>query len=183
MKYDFLGTLGVVAAVLGIAATAQADLQTDMQNSHLDRSSQVASSPKATAKPTVDELESAIYNQVNLHRMSLDLPPLVIDPVISAQAKAHSLAMAKTGSMNHDGFRERVDSVAQTISYRSAAENVATNMGYDRPDTVAIEGWIESPGHYRNIIGRYDLTGVGVVQDAKGEYYFTQIFIRKLKKQ
>jgi uncharacterized protein YkwD len=183
MKYDFLGTLGVVAAVLGIAATAQADLQTDMQNSHLDRSHQVASSPKSTAKPTVEELESAIYNRVNLHRMSLDLPPLVIDPVISAQAKAHSLTMAKTGSMNHDGFRERVDSVAQTISYRSAAENVATNMGYKQPDIQAIEGWIESPGHYRNMIGRYDLTGIGVVQDAKGEYYFTQIFIRKLKQQ
>jgi uncharacterized protein YkwD len=182
MKYDFLGTLGVIAAVLGIAATAQADLQTDMQNPHLDRSTQVSSSPKSTAKPTVDELESAIYNQINLHRMSLYLPPLVIDPVISAQAKAHSLTMAKTGNMSHDGFNERVDSVAQTIAYRSAAENVATNMGYDRPDKMAIEGWIESPGHYRNIIGRYDLTGVGVVQDAKGEYYFTQIFIRKLKR-
>jgi uncharacterized protein YkwD len=182
MKYDFLGTLGVVAAVLGIAATAQADLQTDMTNPHLDRSNQVASSPQANAKPTVDELESAIYNQINLHRMSLDLPPLVIDPVISAQAKAHSLTMAKTGNMSHDGFNDRVDSVAQKIAYRSAAENVATNMGYDRPDKMAIEGWIESPGHYRNIIGRYDLTGVGVVQDAKGEYYFTQIFIRKLKR-
>jgi uncharacterized protein YkwD len=183
MKYDFLGTLGVVAAVLGIATTAQADLQTDMNNSHLDRSHSVASSPRSNAKPTVDELESAIYHQVNLHRMSLDLPPLVIDPVISAQAKAHSLAMSKTGSMSHDGFRERVDSVAQTISYRSAAENVATNMGYKQPDVEAIQGWIDSPGHYRNIIGRYDLTGIGVVQDAKGEYYFTQIFIRKLKKQ
>jgi uncharacterized protein YkwD len=181
MKDYFFGTLGVLAIGLGLATTAQADLPPDISNHSGGQVSHVSIGPKSTAKPAVSDLELAIYKQVNQYRQSMDLPPLVIDPVISAQAKAHSLEMAKKGSMNHDGFRERVDSVAQTIAYRSAAENVATNMGFERPDTVAIEGWIESPGHHRNMIGRYDLTGIGVVQDAKGEYYFTQIFIRKLK--
>jgi uncharacterized protein YkwD len=29
------------------------------------------------------------------------------------------------------------------------------------------------------MIGRYNLTGIGVAQSAQGEYYFTQIFVRK----
>jgi uncharacterized protein YkwD len=183
MKYPTIGTLCVLTAVFGIATAVRSD------DIILEPSAAVSQPPSATTVPTsnstpvMSEIELAIYNRVNLYRMSLDLPPLVIDPVISAQAKAHSQEMARTGTMSHDGFRERVDSVAKTITYRSAAENVATNMGYKQPDVQAIEGWIESPGHHRNMIGRFDLTGIGVVQDAKGEYYFTQIFIRKLKQQ
>jgi uncharacterized protein YkwD len=183
MKYHILGTLCALTAVFGIATTVQADDIIPEQSPAVSQPSPATTFPTANSTPAISEIESAIYNRVNLYRMSLDLPPLVIDPVISAQAKAHSQAMARTGNMSHDGFRERVDSVAKTISYRSAAENVATNMGYKQPDVVAIEGWIESPGHHRNMTGRFDLTGIGVVQDAKGEYYFTQIFIRKLKQQ
>jgi uncharacterized protein YkwD len=183
MKYHcFLGTLCVLASIWGATLTAQADNSISSPTPEATSPpTQVNGTAKSTASPAMTDLEFAIYNRVNIYRMSLDLPPLVIDPVISAQAKAHSEAMAQMGSMNHDRFRERVDSVAQTIPFRSAAENVATNFGHDRPDVVAIDGWIESEGHHRNMIGRYDLTGVGVAQDAKGEYYFTQIFIRRLK--
>ena len=182
MRYHLLGTLGVLTAVLGITATAQADISANTANHPARKSSQVSSPSPSTTNPVVTSLELSIYNQVNQYRQSLDLPPLVINPLISAQARAHSAEMAKTGNMSHDGFRERVDSVAQTITYRSAAENVATNMGYKQPDLVAIQGWIESPGHHRNMIGRFDLTGIGVTQNAKGEYYFTQIFIRQRSK-
>ena len=116
------------------------------------------------------------------YRKSLDLPPLVIDPVISRQARVHSQKMSQTGNLTHDGFRERVDSIAQVIPYRNAGENVGTCLGYARPDEVVVQGWIDSEGHHRNMIGRYDLTGIGVVQNAKGEYYFTQLFIRQPKK-
>ncbi len=182
MKYHILGTLCVLTAVLGIATTIRADDSIPESSAAVSQPHPVATVPTSNSTPAMSEIELAIYNRVNLYRMSLDLPPLVIDPVISAQAKAHSQEMAKTGSMNHDGFRERVDSVAKTITYRSAAENVATNMGYKEPDVEAIQGWIESPGHHRNMIGRYNLTGIGVTQDAKGEYFFTQIFIRERSK-
>jgi uncharacterized protein YkwD len=182
MKYYLLGTLGVLTAVLGITATAQADLSImNPDRPTTSQSSPIDAIPKSTANPALSKLELAVYNRVNLYRMSLDLPPVVIDPVISAQARKHSEEMAKTGIMSHDGFRERVDSVAQQIPYRNAAENLATNAGFQEPDVAAIQGWIESPGHHRNMIGRFDLTGISVVQNAKGEYYFTQIFVRKRK--
>ena len=72
-----------------------------------------------------------------------------------------------------------MDTVAETITYQSAAENVAFNKGYIQPDATAVKGWLDSPGHHQNILGRYNLTGIGVAQNAKGEYYFTQIFVRK----
>jgi uncharacterized protein YkwD len=182
MKYHILGTLCVLTAVLGITTTVRSDTSIPESSTAVSQPHPVDTVPQSNATPAMSELESAIYNRVNLYRMSLDLPPLIIDPVISAQAKAHSEDMAKTGNMSHDGFRERVDSVAKTITYRSAAENVATNMGFKEPDVEAIQGWIDSPGHHRNMIGRYNLTGIGVTKNVKGEYYFTQIFIRERSK-
>jgi uncharacterized protein YkwD len=123
--------------------------------------------------------ELAIYHRVNQYRQSQNLPPLVVDPIISAQAKAHSERMARVGHITHDGFNERVQSVAQEIVYRSAAENVGYNVGYTQPEAIAVEDWIGSPGHQKNMVGRYDLTGIGSARNAKGETYFTQIFIRK----
>jgi uncharacterized protein YkwD len=127
----------------------------------------------------MNNLELAIYQRVNQYRRSRNLPPLVIDPDISAQARAHSQGMASTGNLSHDGFQQRVAAVGRTIAYRNAAENVAYNEGYRQPDMAAIKGWIESPGHHQNMIGKYDLTGIGVAQNARGAYYFTQIFIRR----
>lgn len=181
MKYHLFGTLGILAAVFGITAIAQADISITAPSTPIVQPSPVNTTPKSTSTPVLSQIEQAIYHRVNLYRMSLDLPPLVIDPVICAQARAHSEEMAKTRKMSHDGFRERVESVAQQIPYRSAAENLAVNAGHQVPDEVAVQGWIESPGHHRNMIGRFDLTGISVVQNDKGEYYFTQIFVRKRK--
>ena len=178
MKYHFLVTLALLAA---ITTTVQANEKIDNPDPLVSPPSQSTISKPSRFEHVMDRIELAVYNRVNLYRMSLDLPPLIIDPAISAQAKAHSEEMAKTGTMNHDGFDNRIKSIAQTVTYRSAAENVATNIGNNQPDIVALQGWIDSPGHYRNLVGRYDLTGIGVAQDAKGEYYFTQIFIRKQK--
>jgi uncharacterized protein YkwD len=188
MKYHFLGTFCALLAVIGIAAsTAHADVSISVPNDadleQEDSSKPVATqaerAPKSTPVAAMNSIELATYNLVNKYRQTRNLPPLVADPAISAQAKAHSEQMARSGNMSHDGFNERVASVAKTIVYRNAAENVAYNMGYGQPDLVAVQGWIESPGHKKNMIGQFDLTGIGVARGAKGEYYFTQIFIRK----
>lgn len=63
------------------------------------------------------------------------------------------------------------------INYRSVAENVAYNQGHQNPDRVAVDGWIKSVGHQKNMVGNFNLTGVGVAKNAQGEYYFTQIFM------
>lgn len=188
MKYHFLGTFCALLTVVGITATtAHADVSISVPNnadSAQEDSSEPAATqadraPKSTPAPAMNSIELATYNLVNKYRQSRNLPPLVADPDISAQAKAHSEQMARSGNMSHEGFNDRVASVAKTIVYRNAAENVAYNMGYGQPDLVAVQGWIESPGHKKNMVGQFDLTGIGVARGARGEYYFTQIFIRK----
>jgi uncharacterized protein YkwD len=80
-------------------------------------------------------------------------------------------------AFSHDGFSERVQAIALVIPYSGAAENVAYNQGHSDPATKAVEGWLKSTGHLANIKGNYNRTGIGIAKNAKGEYYFTQIFI------
>jgi uncharacterized protein YkwD len=63
------------------------------------------------------------------------------------------------------------------MTTRRSAENVAFNQGHRDPAADAVRGWLASRGHRENIEGPYELTGVGVVSNAKGEFYFTQIFV------
>lgn len=124
--------------------------------------------------------EAEVHQQINQYRQSKNLPPLTLDANISKEARRHSQAMA-TGRvpLGHGGFEQRVRAIAQSISYRQAAENVAYNQGYSDPATQAVQGWLKSPGHRQNIEGDFDVTGIGVSKNAKGDYYLTQIFIQR----
>jgi uncharacterized protein YkwD len=58
-------------------------------------------------------------------------------------------------------------------------ENLAFMKGYPDPVSVAVKGWINSPGHQKNMVGDYNLTGIGIAKNNAGEYYFTQLFVKK----
>ena len=129
---------------------------------------------------SVQALERAVYQQVNQYRRSRNLPALVLDERLSQQARLHSQAMAN-GSVpfSHNGFEQRVGTIAQIIPNRGTAENVAYNEGYSDPIAQALEGWIASDGHRRSMEETYNLTGIGVAQNSRGQFYFTQIFVRR----
>ena len=135
---------------------------------------------KTTNSTSLKALEQSINAQVNQYRQSRNLPPLTLDSRISEQARAHSQAMANDSvPFSHEGFDQRVKAIARSIRYAAAAENIAYNQGYSDPGEQAVQGWIKSPGHQKNMVGDYDLTGIGVAKNANGEYYFTQIFIKR----
>lgn len=156
-------------------------LTPDAANSDPARSGLASPDGLTAANPTADlsNLEQSILEQINQYRVSQSLPPLTLDPDISQQARLHSQFMSQQRSISHDGFEQRISSLSQAVPFISAAENVAYNQGYSTPVDQAVQGWLDSPGHYQNIVGNFDLTGIGVVQNAQGEYYFTQIFILK----
>lgn len=134
----------------------------------------------AQAPASLQTLEQAVLTQINQYRSSRKLPPLALDARISEQARGHSQAMANGRvPFSHNGFQQRVTSIGRTIPYSRAAENVAYNQGYSDTVGQAVQGWLKSTGHRQNIEGSFDLTGIGIAQNAKGEYYFTQIFIRR----
>ncbi|MEG4419429.1 CAP domain-containing protein [Microcoleus sp. LAD1_D5] len=129
------------------------------------------------ASSAITDLEKAVNQQINQYRASKKLPPLSIDPRISQVARIHSEDMAKGKvSFSHDGFEGRAKAI--TVPYQSVAENLAYNFGYNDPVRNAVEGWIKSDGHRKNMEGQFNVTGIGVAKNAKGEYYFTQLFVR-----
>ncbi len=127
---------------------------------------------------SLNELESAVHEEINNYRRSKGLRPLRLDSRISRQARIHSEDMARGEvPFSHDGFKTRIKIINRQISYRRAAENVAFNQGFADPADRAVLGWLKSSGHRRNIEGNFDLTGIGVSKGRGGAYYFTQIFI------
>ncbi len=125
-----------------------------------------------------NSLEESIFNQVNQYRQTQNLPALEFNETVSEQARAHSVAMANSDQLSHDGFENRWEAIQKVIAARGIAENVAFNKGHSRPDNIAVQGWIKSPGHHKNMIGNYNATGIGIVEK-DGKYFFTQIFILK----
>nr|WP_290221888.1 CAP domain-containing protein [Trichocoleus desertorum] len=137
----------------------------------------VAQTP--TTASSLSAIEKSAFDQINKYRASKGLPALTWNAAIAEQSRKHSQSMANAKvPFSHDGFQSRVGAIAKTVAYRGAAENVAYNQGFNDPATKAVQGWIKSNGHRTNIEGNYNVSGIGVAKNAKGEYYLTQIFIR-----
>lgn len=145
--------------------------------------------PATAGKPeppaaSLEALESRTHKLVNEHRRAMGLSPLAYDARIAAVARRHSKDMADGRvPAGHGRFETRRDEISKVIPLRGIAENVGMN-DYPPSRTVraAVSGWLGSRGHRENIEGRYDLTGVGIARDARGAYYYTQIFVRRMLK-
>lgn len=128
------------------------------------------------------DLERYVHRLVNEHRIAQGLKPLAFNSKISAVARRHSRDMASGRiGFGHGGIESRRQEIAVFIARAGVGENVYTIMSSKSPSYVgekAVAGWLESPGHRRNIEGSYDLTGVGIAQGPAGAYYFTQLFVR-----
>lgn len=137
-----------------------------------------ATAPEVISSTLSTPMDESILRYINDYRRSKGLSALQPLDVATQQASLHSKNMAtgKTG-FGHAGFEKRVQVIQKTIGGSSAAaENVATGQLSAKE---VVKGWINSPGHKRNIEGNYTLTGIGNYKDREGNIYFTQIFIRK----
>ncbi len=142
-------------------------------------------SPKLSATEPVPgktvaaaDMTASILAYVNEHRRSKGLSSLQLLAVASKQAYIHSKDMAnrETG-FGHEGFDQRMQTIKQNIGWITAsAENVAYGQLSAKE---VVKGWLNSPGHKKNIEGNYSFTGIGVYTDRDGIIFFTQIFFKK----
>lgn len=134
---------------------------------------------------TPAQMEKEVFHLINEKRATNSLPPLAWSESAAEQARHHSINMAnKSVPFSHQGSDARFKALTKSIpSLRFFGENVAYNQGYSNPSETAVSGWMESPGHYENIMGDFNLTGIGVEKNAKGEYYFTQLFVKTSSSQ
>ncbi|MET9257505.1 CAP domain-containing protein [Streptomyces sp. NPDC003717] len=113
----------------------------------------------------------------NRARRRAGLPPLAPDPRLAAAAQAHSADMVARDFYAHtdpDGGRPWDRAAAAGAARRTIGENIACGQ---RSAADVVEGWLNSPGHRANILGR-DFThlGVGLAGGGRAGTYWTQLF-------
>ena len=124
------------------------------------------------------KLQQSVLDFVNRYRKTKGLRPLTMMPLITAEALKHSKNMSDGRvAFGHDGFDGRADRLMRQIELSNA---IAENVAYGKFSAQeVVNRWIQSPGHRKNIEGKFTLTGVGIVRRADGYLFFTQIFINK----
>ena len=79
----------------------------------------------------------------------------------------------------HKGFNERVNQF--NFTYYKACENVFMCQGYSENSIAdnAVNGWINSPGHRKNLLSDTNYCAIATYRTPSGAYYLTQMFARK----
>lgn len=139
----------------------------------------------------VSEIEQKVHIGINMERTRNGNASLRWDQQLAAVARAHSEDMVNRGYFDHDtpeglGPSDRIDRAGYSCwksTHYGVAENLAIETALGDPDRTAAEavrGWMNSPGHRTNLLGRqYDRTGVGASFGTWRGYeavYLTQVF-------
>ena len=111
---------------------------------------------------------------INATRAEQGLPPLIRDAHAEQVAQRWTEQMAASGVLEHNpDFHEQLR--VGIAGLAASAENVG--MASDGLEIVH-QGFVDSPGHYANLVGDYERVGVGVVVDAQGVVWVTHNFVR-----
>lgn len=154
----------------------------------------------------IPDLERRIHDLVNSERANKKANKLDFDRQLAEIARAHSADMARRQFFDHtnpDGKnatdRGRVAGYLCQKFYggfftQGLAENIYRGNLYSRiritgsqrtydwysPEEIArevVEGWMDSPGHRRNILEKtYGKEGIGIFIAAADRVYVTQVF-------
>ena len=137
------------------------------------------------------ELEQKVHAGINAERVKNGGSALQWDKELAAVARAHSDDMTRRGYFDHDtpegldptDRAMRAGYSCRKVSHYGIAENIAIETSLknsDRTAAEAVRGWVNSPGHRMNLLGRqYDRTGVGASYGTWLGYkavYLTQVF-------
>lgn len=130
---------------------------------------------KAIQPPEIQNLEKLVFDLVNDYRMHNYMAAFRESSQLSDIARVHSENMARGFvPLGHDGFQERIREAIRVVGGSQGAENVAMGMADGQK---IVNGWLNSPGHKKNIDGNYHLSGMGLAKGKNGYWYFTQIFL------
>lgn len=126
------------------------------------------------------ELERQTAAAINEVRREHGLSALESLEVLAGIAREHSADMARRDYFAHDtpdGRSPEDRIVSHGLRFQRFSENIQMSRGLEDPVRVAVESWMESPGHREAILTpEYRQTGVGVAVSEDGTIYFTQLF-------
>lgn len=136
---------------------------------------------KSSCLDTICKIEESILKLTNQVRAKRSLPPLKANQNLAYVARDWSRQQNQLGYIGHQGFpnaRLQVYSSKFGGTVSLNCENVAAFTSFETdPNAIGaqfVRMWINSPGHYRNIMSSAKSLGVGVVAVNK-QYFATQI--------
>lgn len=133
-------------------------------------------------------LASCVHNQVNAYRKSKGSAALSGHPGLNKLALQHSEYMRKNRgtfglygkNVTHMGSEGRALAAMRIYNFINSSENVAAAMkGASNSQSAAtlVKLWTNSPEHEAEMkASSYTHTGIGIVTDADGTMFATQIF-------
>lgn len=143
--------------------------------------------PSATQSPStgddyttqsVSAQEQKMVNLLNQDRKNNGLAPLTLDPELCRIARIKSADMRDNHYFAHESpTYGRVGEMLKRFgySYSAAGENIAHHANVDKAQAA----FMSSTGHRRNILSTaWTKVGIGIVTDANGFIYATQIFVK-----
>lgn len=132
----------------------------------------------ASALTGASSQERLLMQWINRDRIANGLSPLILDAQLCALARMKSQDMIQKNYFAHlSPTYGNPLNMLKTYNIKgilASGENIARAGSLQR----AHDGLMKSPGHYRNIMGRFTHIGLGV--QVKGNLtYVTEIFVRK----
>lgn len=130
----------------------------------------------------IETLEQRCLDEVNRLRSAHGLGRLEFHEPLLTVARDYSRRMAEEKFFAHtdpDGLtvRQRVDRAR--IKWQMIGENLAYSLGYTNPVAASVTGWLDSPGHRKNMLDpNFRQTAIGAWISSNGTVYFTEIFIK-----
>lgn len=122
--------------------------------------------------------EQRLAESVNQERISQGISPLPVDRELSALARDKSRDMIDNRYFAHES--PKLGKAAQMLKdagyeFTSVGENIARNGSVEKAHAALMS----SSGHRQNILGsQWTRMGIGIVNDANGFPYVTQLFAR-----
>lgn len=148
------------------------------------RAAERSSGVKSVVVVKTLDAEQAAFALINQKRAENGLGPLLWNDDVAVVARMHSQNMADLKFFGHRGVdnkmvSDRADSLG-IKKWRAIGENIAFNRGYQDPTEKAVDLWLNSPSHRRNMMDdNWAESAVGVAVAADGSYYFTQVFLKR----
>lgn len=114
--------------------------------------------------------EDLLLSYLQQSRKAAKVAPLSHDAGLRDLARQHAETMARTKQLSHSpDLGGRVGTV---VNWQRVGENV----GYGTSMDAIHQRFMSSAGHRANILGNYNLVGVGVSRDETGRYWVVEIF-------
>jgi uncharacterized protein YkwD len=127
-----------------------------------------------TPTPGADDQSQAALPMVNRVRQSNGLSSLALETPARRAAVIQAIRMAKAEQMTHliglgDDFGARMRKSDVALP---ASENIAAGQ---HTVEAAVQAWIDSPRHLKNMLGGYRGLGVAVARSKAGRPYWAMV--------